>query len=173
MRRRRWREESHDFDVSSCSAASSERAPRDRRWRCGDEMHRLKYDRAVRRWDAPTEIGDGGMAMGCASLGRQWWHGEGMRRQKERWWNCEGMRWPKRAMVAWRWDAPAYIGNDGAARGCDGQNGQCWCGEGMRRPNGPTPNRWRPGGKCASQTEQHQIGGGSAGNAPAKQNNTK
>jgi len=51
----------------------------------------------VRRWDALTEIGDGGMAMGCASLGRQWWHGEGMRR-------------PKRAMVAWREDAPAKNG---------------------------------------------------------------
>ena len=67
-------------------------------------MHRLKYDRAVRRWDAPTEIDDGGIAKGCASLGRQWWHGKGMRR-------------PKRAIVAWRWDAPAYIGNGGAARG--------------------------------------------------------
>ena len=42
MRRRRWREECHDFDISSCSAASSERANRDRRWMCGDEMHRLK-----------------------------------------------------------------------------------------------------------------------------------
>ena len=61
-------------------------------------MHRLKYDRAVRRWDAPTEIGDGGMAMGCASLGRQWWHGEGMRR-------------PKRAMVVRRGDAPEKMGD--------------------------------------------------------------
>ena len=113
--------------------------------------------------------------MGCASLGRQWWHSEGMRR-------------PKRAMVARRGDAPAYVGNGGAARGCDGQNGQWWCGEGMRQPNGATPNRWVGGecagkrrdqiggecaGECAGQTEQHQIGGGSAGNAPAKRNNTK
>ena len=60
-------------------------------------MHRLKYDRAVRRWDAPAEIGDGGMAMGCASLGRQWWH-------------SEGMRWPKRAMVERRGDALAKNG---------------------------------------------------------------
>ena len=35
--------------------------------------------------------------MGCASLSRQWWHGEGMRR-------------PKRAMVARRGDAPAKNG---------------------------------------------------------------
>ena len=35
---------------------------------CGNEMHRLKYDRAVRRWDAPAEIGDGGMERGCPSL---------------------------------------------------------------------------------------------------------
>ena len=112
--------------------------------------------------------------MGCASLGRQWWHGEGMRR-------------PKRAVVERRGDAPA-------------KNGQWLCGEGMRQPNGATPNwwvggecagkrrdrnwrrmrwssettpnRWRLGGECASQMEQHQIGG-SAANAPAKRNNTK
>ena len=29
MRRRRWREECHDFDMSSCSAALSERANRE------------------------------------------------------------------------------------------------------------------------------------------------
>ena len=138
-------------------------------------MHRLKYDRAVQRWDAPTEIGDRGMAMGCASLGRQWWPGKGMRR-------------PKRAMVERRGDAPE-------------KNGQWWCGEGMRQPNGATPNwwvggecagkrrdrnrrrmgwssettpnRWRLGGECASQMEQHQISGGSAGNALAKRNKTK
>jgi hypothetical protein len=60
-------------------------------------MHRLKYDRVVQRWDAPTKIGNGGMAMGCASLGRQWWHGEEMHR-------------PKRAMAARRGDAPAKNG---------------------------------------------------------------
>ena len=60
-------------------------------------MHRLKYDIAVQQWDVPTEIGNGGMAMGCASLGRQWWNGE-------------GMRWPKRAMVERRGDAPAKNG---------------------------------------------------------------
>ena len=43
---------------------------------------------------------------------------------------------------------------------------------GMRRPNETTPNRWRLGGECAGQMEEHQIGGGSAGNAPAKWNNT-
>ncbi len=113
--------------------------------------------------------------MGCASLGRQWWHGEGMRR-------------PKRVMVERRGDAPA-------------KNGQWWCGKGMRQPNGATPNwwvggecsgkrrdrnrrrmrwssettpnRWRLGGECSSQMEQHQISGGSAGNALAKRNNTK
>ena len=37
----------------------------------------------------------------------------------------------------------------------------------MRRPNGTTPNWWS-GGKCAGQTEQHQIGG-SAANAPANE----
>jgi len=58
----------------------------------------VKYDRAVRRWDAPAKIGDGGMAMGCASLGRRWWHGEGMRRQKM-------------VMVARRGDAPAKNGD--------------------------------------------------------------
>jgi hypothetical protein len=53
----------------------------------------------------------------------------------------------------------------------------------MRRPNGPTPNRWWLGGECirlqkmgnggaargcASQMEQHQIGG-MAANAPANE----
>ena len=45
-------------------------------------MHRPKYDRAVRQWDAPTKIGDGGMVMECAGEKWQWWHGEGMRRRK-------------------------------------------------------------------------------------------
>ena len=54
----------------------------------------------------------------------------------------------------------------------------------MRQPNGATPNRWvggecankqrdRIGWECAVQVKQRQIGGGSAGNAPAKRNNTK
>jgi hypothetical protein len=46
-------------------------------------------------------------------------------------------------MVARRGDATAKMGNVGAARG------------------------------CAGQMDQHQIGGGPAGNAPAKRNNTK
>jgi len=69
-------------------------------------MHRLKYDRAVRRWDALTKIGNGGMAMGCPSLGRQWWHGEGMRRPKRA--NGEAMRQQK-------------MGNGSLARGCASQ----------------------------------------------------
>jgi hypothetical protein len=39
---------------------------------------------------------------------------------------------------------------------------------GMRRPNGRTPNRWRLGGECTGQTEQHQFGG-SVANAPANE----
>jgi hypothetical protein len=64
------------------------------------------------------------------------------------------------------------------------KNGQWWCGEGMRQPNGATPNRWdggecagkrrdQIGGECVGQVKQRQIGGGSAGNAPAKWTNTK
>ena len=44
---------------------------------------------------------------------------------------------------------------------------------GMRRSSETTPNWWRLGGECASQMEQHQISGSSAGNALAKWNNTK
>ncbi len=39
MRRGRWREECQDFDISHPSAASSEHANQDRRWRCGNEKH--------------------------------------------------------------------------------------------------------------------------------------
>ena len=148
-------------------------------------MHRLKYDRAVWRWDAPTKIGDGGMAMGCASLGRQWWYGEGMRQPKRvmaewrgdvpakngQWWCGEGMRQPNGATLN-RW-----VGGEWAGKQRD-QNwrGMCWSSinnaksvaawRGMRQPNGTIPNRWRLGGECAGQMEQHQIGG-LAANAPA------
>jgi hypothetical protein len=74
-------------------------------------------------------------AKGCASLGRQWWHGEGMRR-------------PKRAMVARRWDAPAYIGNGGAARG-------------MRRPKGN-------GGAARGCAGEKMVMVAWRGDAPAK-----
>jgi hypothetical protein len=66
--------------------------------------------------------------------------------------------------------------------GCASLDRQWWRSEGMRQPNEATPNRWvecagkqrdQIGGECAGQMEQHQIGGGSAGNAPAKRNNTK
>ena len=87
---------------------------------CGDEIHRLKYDRSVRRWDEPTEIGDGGMAMGCASLVGNGGTVRGCAGQKERWWHGEGMRRQKMGMVARRGDAPAKNG--------DGH------GNGMRQP---------------------------------------
>jgi hypothetical protein len=76
----------------------------------------------------------------------------------------------------------------GAARGCAGEkwalgyaslDRQWWHSEGMRQPNGATPNRWvggecagkrrdQIGGECVGQVKQRQIGGGSAGYAPAK-----
>jgi hypothetical protein len=83
-------------------------------------------------------------------------------------------------MVVRQWDAPAKKW----AMGCASLDRQWWRSEGMSQPNGATPNRWvgsecagkrrdQIGGECAGQTEQHQISGGSAGNAPAKRNNTK
>jgi hypothetical protein len=54
MRRRCWREECHDFDISSCSAASSEHTNR--------------------------EIGDGGAAMRCTSCNTIGRCGNGMHR---------------------------------------------------------------------------------------------
>ena len=115
----------------------------------------------ARRGDAPAKKSDGGAAMGCASLYRQWWRGEGMRR-------------PKWAMVVRRGDAPAKWSNTKSVgwrrmrRQTKRPNQQ-----GMRRPSEKMPNRWRLGGECARQMKQHQIGGGSAGNAPAKWTNTK
>ena len=73
----------------------------------------------------------------------------------------------------------------GAARGCAGEkmgigicqplDRQWWHSEGMRQPNGATPNRWG-GGECAGKRRDQiggECGGGSAGDAPAKRNNTK
>ena len=95
-------------------------------------------------------------AMGCASLDRQRWRSEGMRR-------------PKWAMVVRRGDAPAKWSNTKSVswqrmrRQTKRPNRR-----GMRRPSEKMPNRWRLGGECARQMKQHQIGGGSAGNVPAK-----
>jgi hypothetical protein len=83
-------------------------------------------------------------------------------------------------MVVRQLDAPAKKW----AMGCASLDRQWWRSEGMSQPNGATPNRWvgsecagkrrdQIGGECAGQTKQHQIGGGSAGNAPAKRSNTK
>ena len=83
-------------------------------------------------------------------------------------------------MVVRRGDAPAKKW----ALGYASLDRQWWHSEGMRQPNGATPNRWvggkcagkqrdQIGGECAGQMKQHQIGGGSAGNAPAKRNSTK
>jgi hypothetical protein len=91
------------------------------------------------RGDAPAKKSDGGAAMGCASLCRQWWRGEGMRR-------------PKWAMVVRRGDAPAKWSNTKSVGG-----GEC---AGKRRD--------QIGGECAGQVKKCQIGGGSAGNAPVK-----
>ena len=97
-------------------------------------------------------------------------------------------------MVARRGNAPAKKSDGGAARGCAGKkwamgcaslDRQRWRSKGMHQPNGATPNWWvggectgkrrdQIGGECAGQMKQRQIGGGSAGNAPAKKwNNTK
>jgi hypothetical protein len=76
----------------------------------------------------------------------------------------------KRAMVVRRGDAPAKKW----ALGYASLDRQWWHSEGMRQPNGATPNRWvggecagkrrdQIGGECAGQMKQHQIGGGSAG----------
>ena len=131
-----------------------------RQWH-GEGMRRPKRVMVARRWDAPAYIVNGGAAMGCASLYRQWWRGE-------------GMRWPKWAMVVRRGDAPAKWSNTKSVgwRRMRRQTKRP-TRRGMRRPNETTPNRWRLGGECAGQMEQHQIGGGSAGNKPAKWNNTK
>jgi hypothetical protein len=86
----------------------------------------------------------------------------------------------KRAMVVRRGDAPAKKW----ALGYASLDRQWWHSEGMRQPNGATPNRWVGGecagkrrdqivGECAGQLKQHQIGGGLAGDAPAKRFNTK
>jgi hypothetical protein len=52
--------------------------------------------------------------------------------------------------------------------GCASLDRQWWRGEGMRRPKWDNTKRWRLGGECAGQMEQHQIGG-SAANAPANE----
>ena len=86
----------------------------------------------------------------------------------------------KIAMVMRQGDAPAKKW----ALGYASLDRQWWHSEGMRQPNGATTNRWvggecagkrrdQIGGECAGQMKQHQIGGGSAGDAPAKRNNTK
>jgi len=83
-------------------------------------------------------------------------------------------------MVAWRGDAPAKKSDGGTARGCAGQKARWWHGEGIRRPKERSPNRWvggeragirrdQSGGECAGQVTQRQIGGGSAGDAPANE----
>jgi hypothetical protein len=63
------------------------------------------------------------------------------------------------------------MGNGGAARGCASQMEQHQIG-GLAA-NAPANKETEIGGECAGQVKQRQIGGGSAGNAPAKWNNTK
>jgi hypothetical protein len=119
----------------------------------------------AQRGDAPAKNGDGGTArgcagekwaMGCASLDRQRWHGEGMRR-------------PKRAMVARRGDAPAkksdhQIGGLAANAPANEET----------KSAGNAPAKWNNAKSVAArwgmrrQTKQHQIGG-SAANAPANE----
>jgi len=124
----------------------------------------------ARRGHAPAKKSDGGTARGCA--GEKWAMGcASLDRQR---WCSEGMRWPKWAMVVRRGDALAKWSNTKLVgwrrmhRQMKRPNRR-----GMRRPSETTPNRWRLGGECAGQMKQHQIGGGLAGNAPAKWNNTK
>ena len=124
----------------------------------------------ARRGDAPAKKSDGGAARGCAS--EKWAMGcASLDRQR---WRSEGMRRPKWAMVVRRGDAPAKWSNTKSV-GWRQMRRQMkrpnW--RGMCRPSETTPNRWRLGGECAGQMKQHQIGGGSVGNAPAKWNNTK
>ncbi len=110
--------------------------------------------------------------MGCADRDRRWRHGDGMRQ-------------PREAMVARRGNAPAKksgggtargcagekMGNGGAARGCASQMEQHQIG-GLAA-NAPANEETEIGGECAGQVKQRQIDDGSAGNAPAKWNNTK
>ena len=92
----------------------------------------------------------------------QWWCGEGMRRRKNGHWDMPASR---QAMVAQRGDAPAKWSNTKSVG--------WWRMRRQTKRQNRRGMRWRLGGGCAGQTEQHQIGGGSAGNAPAKRNSTK
>ena len=128
-----------------------------------------KSKRAARRINTPAES-KGGVANECAGQKSNGGAARGCAGEKMGIGICQ----PRQAMVAQRGDAPAKRSNTKSVgwrqmrRQTKRPNRR-----GMRRPNETTPNRWRLGGGCAGQTEQHQIGGGSAGNAPAKRNSTK
>ena len=124
----------------------------------------------ARQGDAPAKKSDDGTARGCA--GEKWAMGcASLDRQR---WRSEGMRWPKWAMVVRRGDVPAKWSNIksvGWRQMRRQRKRPNW--QGMRWPSETMPNRWRLGGECTCQMDEHQIGGGLVGNAPAKWNNTK
>ncbi len=96
-----------------------------------DGICQPRYDRAVRRWDAPAKISD-----------RGWWRGnntparirmvvrQGDAPAKIR----DGGATMGCAGLNRHWDAPANIGDGGTAIGCSGRKMIGWRGDGMRRP---------------------------------------